>query len=122
MRVCTVCNRQYDYDSNRGHCLDKCNTCQTNERGRKRKARLVAIFGGQCIRCGYNKCIQALDFHHRNESQKEFQIGKSYNVSWERLFIEAQKCDLVCKNCHTEIHMERHAAGRLADALVLHTS
>lgn len=122
MKTCKVCNRQYDYDRHRGHGLEKCNTCLTKQRRMLKKPKLVEMFGGCCCKCGYNKCLDALDFHHVDESTKEFGIGKSYNVAWKRLVAEAEKCILVCKNCHSEIHATQHAAGRSAHALVLHTS
>ena len=45
---------------------------------RKRtKELLVEYKGGECEFCGYNKCIEALEFHHINENTKEFQISGS---------------------------------------------
>lgn len=71
---------------------------------RKRtKIELVKYKGGSCVKCGYNKCINALQFHHLDPSEKDFQIsGKSY--SFERMKEEVDKCILVCANCHIEIH------------------
>lgn len=40
---------------------------------RKRtKIALVEYKGGKCCICGYNKCIEALEFHHLDPSQKDF--------------------------------------------------
>ena len=40
---------------------------------RKRtKIALVEYKGGKCCVCGYNKCIEALEFHHLDPSQKDF--------------------------------------------------
>lgn len=71
---------------------------------RKRvKVKLVEYKGGECVKCGYKKCTQALQFHHTNPDEKDFTIsGKSW--SFERLKKEVDKCILVCSNCHTEIH------------------
>lgn len=72
---------------------------------RRKKIELVEYKGGECERCGYNKCIDALEFHHRTPNEKDFTIsGKSW--SFERLKKEADKCILVCSNCHKEIHFE----------------
>lgn len=73
---------------------------------RKRtKLKLVEYKGGECEKCGYNRCIDALEFHHKDSSEKDFTIsGKSW--SFERLKKEADKCILVCSNCHKEIHFE----------------
>lgn len=54
--------------------------------------------------CGYNRCWAALDFHHKDQSQKEFVISGNYTRSWEVLKKELDKCDLICSNCHREIH------------------
>jgi DNA invertase Pin-like site-specific DNA recombinase len=71
---------------------------------RKRvKLKLVEYKGGVCEKCNYNKCINALEFHHLDPSEKDFTIsGKSW--SFEKLKKEADKCILVCNRCHTEIH------------------
>lgn len=72
---------------------------------KKVKAKLVDSKGGCCERCGYNKCIDALEFHHRNPNEKDFTIsGKSW--SFQKLKEETDKCILVCSNCHKEIHYE----------------
>lgn len=71
----------------------------------KKKEELVEYKGGKCEICGYNKCITALHFHHKDPNEKDFSISrKSY--SFEKLKEEADKCILVCANCHAEIHYE----------------
>jgi len=71
---------------------------------RKRtKKKLIEYKGGKCEICGYNKCLTALQFHHKNPNEKDFTIsGKS--LSFDRLKEEVDKCLLVCSNCHAEIH------------------
>ncbi len=71
------------------------------------KKRLVEIKGGCCEICGYNKSIKALQFHHRNPKEKDFNIGGytgSKNVNIQKAFEEVKKCQLLCANCHAEIH------------------
>lgn len=70
---------------------------------KRKKKELVEYKGGKCEKCGYNKCITALEFHHLDPTKKDFQIsGKNYKI--ERLKEEVDKCILVCSNCHREIH------------------
>jgi len=71
---------------------------------RKRvKIKLVDYKGGNCEKCGYNKCIDALEFHHLDPSEKDFSISdKSWSL--ERLKKEVDKCILICANCHRELH------------------
>ena len=72
-------------------------------RSLKRKTYLINLRGGSCEICGYNKNLAALEFHHIDPNQKDFQVcGKSW--SFERLKNEVDKCILVCSNCHREIH------------------
>ena len=75
-----------------------------------KKKRLVECFGGKCIRCGYDKCLRALDFHHADPSAKEIELHAARSLSFDTMFEEAKKCILVCRNCHAEIHDEIDAA------------
>ena len=86
-------------------CSRNCNTkYNVTEWRRRTKLKAVEYKGGKCIRCGYNKNVAALDFHHRDPSTKSFGIANSGNcIAWELVQIELDKCDLVCANCHREI-------------------
>jgi hypothetical protein len=90
-----------------------------NSKNRFRKNRfsirekLKMEFGGKCAICGYSKCIAALQFHHRDPKNKSFGIsdflwGKSKGFTQQDLEKEILKCDLVCSNCHAEIHYPDH--------------
>jgi len=71
---------------------------------RKRtKIKAVEHKGGKCEKCGYDKCIQALAFHHLDPKKKDFAIS-GVSKSWETIVSELDKCILVCANCHAEIH------------------
>lgn len=70
------------------------------------KERLVSALGGKCVICGYNKCSDALEFHHKDPSQKDFNLGAARGSikNWNSLVLEAKKCLLLCSNCHREVH------------------
>ncbi|WP_309712270.1 hypothetical protein [Armatimonas sp.] len=71
---------------------------------RERKARLVAQCGGKCALCGYDRCVAALEFHHRDPATKRFNLGKDNLLkAWNMVLEEAAKCDLLCANCHREL-------------------
>ena len=54
--------------------------------------------------CGYDKYVGALDFHHKDPKTKNFALSvQGLSYSWQNLLKEAQKCVLVCKNCHAEL-------------------
>ena len=80
-------------------------------RRRRRKADLVAAYGGRCVDCGYSTCPEALQFHHRDPATKSFGVGH-FNGSLARLVAEAEKCDLVCANCHRLRHVREAPASR----------
>jgi hypothetical protein len=78
------------------------------------KQTLVNTFGGRCQLCGYNRCLGALVFHHRDPSEKDFNISlfRKRNVDNFHLIRELEKCVMLCANCHAEVH-----AGLWADKL-----
>lgn len=80
-----------------------------NRQNLRRKA--VEYKGGRCQRCEYSKCIKALEFHHRDPTQKDFQICGI--KAWSKVEQELQKCDLLCANCHREVHAELESERRL---------
>ena len=59
----------------------------------------------KCIKCGFDHPA-ALDFHHRDPSQKLNTIGdlKWAGASKERMQKELDKCDVLCANCHRILH------------------
>lgn len=61
--------------------------------------------GGKCKICSYDRCLDALDFHHRDPSEKEDGIGKLLGrTGLDNVRLEVKKCVLVCCRCHREIH------------------
>lgn len=82
--------------------------CYENQkkRGLERKIYFINQLGGCCSKCGYKHNIAALEFHHVNPEEKEFQIDmrKLSNTSMDKLQKEIDKCVLLCANCHREEH------------------
>ena len=60
----------------------------------------------KCSKCGYEKCFEAIDFHHKDPKSKESAI--SYIIQ-RRLtplrLLELSKCIALCSNCHREEHV-----------------
>lgn len=87
---------------------------------RRRKIREMAVEhkGGACEHCGYNRCIDALEFHHNDSSKKDFSISrKGYTRSWAKVKEELGKCTLLCANCHREIHAKVAASDSNAGVI-----
>lgn len=82
----------------------KCRSEAVTRRRKKLKQKLVEHFGGACTECGYDACVQALEFHHP-EDDKEFGIAsKGMTYAYSRMLEEASKCVLLCCRCHREVH------------------
>jgi hypothetical protein len=84
---------------------------------RDMKRRCVEYKGGACQRCGYDKCLTSLHFHHRDGTTKEYAIT-SRLVRFETLKIELDKCDLLCANCHGEEHDAEYVARNAALGII----
>lgn len=74
------------------------------KRAKIRKAKLMTLKGNKCAICNYNKNSAALCFHHIKEKSFSLDSRHISNTTWEKLLIEAEKCILLCCNCHMEIH------------------
>jgi excisionase family DNA binding protein len=84
-------------------CL-RCRSEAVARRRRRLKEILVAEAGGCCNICGYDRYIGALQFHHRDGEDKSFGIGnRGLTRSLAAVRAEAQKCILLCANCHCEL-------------------
>ena len=111
--ICPVCKKEFSpNNSNRRYCYD-CSPIGLSPADRIRylkrviKNILIQEKGGKCEICGYNNCLGALDFHHTDSQEKEFtlsQVNLSESFSMEDLRKEANKCIILCANCHRELH------------------
>jgi transposase len=85
----------------------RCKRCRSEavtRRRRRVKTILVQEAGGACAACGYSGNMRALHFHHVDPASKR--LGLSANgvsLALETLRAEAQKCVLLCSNCHAEV-------------------
>ena len=73
-------------------------------RRKELKKEMVKIAGGKCKNCGYNKCHAALEFHHYEKNKEGNVSTLMKNESRQKLLKEAEKCILLCANCHRELH------------------
>lgn len=111
IKVCKICGKEFEpikYGGKRIYCYE-CSprgsiASQITSIRHSLKKVGIERLGGKCKHCGEDK-IYLLDFHHRNPSEKEGELSdfsKGYNV--EQFFLEIDKCDLLCANCHREFH------------------
>lgn len=100
-KYCFTCSPSYNHGDNKGR-----GSAITAIRHAIKK-QLVKYKGGKCQECGYDKCIGALQFHHINPNEKDFDLSSQYNggrLDMNLLYNEVDKCDLLCANCHSEKH------------------
>lgn len=52
----------------------------------------------------------AYDFHHRDRSEKLFNLASSMAAgrSWDLIRAEIEKCDVLCATCHRIVEHEAH--------------
>ena len=85
----------------------RCGRCRVEAVGKRRrivKRKLVEEAGGRCAICGYARCQRALQFHHLDPASKRFHLGHNgLTRSLTRSRSEAEKCVLLCANCHAEV-------------------
>lgn len=93
--------------------------CYQNQKERaiSRKKELVELLGGKCEKCGYHENYAALEFHHINPDNKKFQLDSRHlsNTSMDLIIEEAKKCQLLCSNCHKEIHYPQFSEDKIKE-------
>lgn len=108
VRVNLTCPRHGPTDFRRradgGYRCLKCRSEAVVRRRRRVKQILVEEFGGCCRICGYDRCVAALEFHHVEPSEKRFALSnRGVARSLAKARAEAEKCILLCANCHAEV-------------------
>ena len=115
-KICEICQQEFETvpgGTSRKYCFEcspsyakggsRAETIKAMRKAMKKEA--VKRMGGKCERCGYDKCPAVLQFHHKDPNQKEFGLAqKGITHSWTEYWEEAQKCSLLCANCHAEEH------------------
>jgi hypothetical protein len=84
----------------------RCRKCRVDAVVRRRarvRSMLIAEAGGACAICGFDGHPAALQFHHVDPGQKSFTIRNGDTRSLERMRREANKCLLLCANCHAQV-------------------
>lgn len=92
-----------------------CRPCHGKDVARRMvesRNKAIEYKGGKCEHCGYDRFRGALEFHHKDPTQKDPKGLRK--VKLEVLFAEVDKCVLLCSNCHREEH-HRLRLGRVAE-------
>lgn len=110
-KICAKCEKSFEpktYACQRRYCYDCVQESAYHNGAELRnivKKWSLEEKGGKCSFCGYDKCSEALDFHHIDPEKKDFSLSdRNLIFDWTVIKEELSKCILVCSNCHREIH------------------
>jgi len=69
------------------------------------KKKLIELMGGKCGACNEVFHPASFDFHHTDPKKKDFSITNAFNnKTFDDIKKEAEKCILLCANCHRIEH------------------
>ena len=129
-KICNKCKKELNVEDfpfrnkaqgTRRAVCKSCHNAFMKERYHSKKEEIREVKKQlSCVKCGYNKCVEALDFHHINPQEKESTVARmianSYGI--EKAFEEMEKCVVLCANCHREFHyLEKEQKITLEDFL-----
>ena len=92
------------HDGNSNICKD-CHRERQKVKRRKAADLRTKLKSRGCIICGYNKDPRALDFHHKEGFVKKRNLSRCR--SYPKIIREANKCVVICANCHREIRSKK---------------
>ena len=105
--LCHNCHTTLHYNHN------QLNQNQSKQTIKSKKVRrtLIDLKNGSCKVCNLQSSINDIyAFHHTDPTTKSFNIDARVcnGYKYERLLDEVSKCDLLCQNCHSELHHPEH--------------
>lgn len=126
-KICTKCGRELPIESfywrnkaqgrRRSECKD-CHNGYVKQKYQEKRQEISELkLKHKCEKCGYDKCPEALDFHHKDPSQKDERISQmiSNKGNISSVYDEIQKCVCLCANCHREFHFYEKIRGITID-------
>ena len=105
-KICLICEQEFTPKTPAANARQCCYNCmpEGTQLTRSKFLNLIRIKkGGKCQRCGYDTYLGCLDFHHIDPNIKEIGLGDG-NFTLKTAIKEANKCILLCSNCHRELH------------------
>lgn len=112
-------------------CVLLCQNCHMAIHGQNRQYKEIALLANgnkRCVRCGRQYDYRCLNFHHKGNKEKGSLISYKSFVSRRRwldvcdidkqLLKEIRSCDVLCRNCHSEIHFDIHKFDSLKSVIL----
>lgn len=112
--ICKNCGKEFNLNGHQGgqnriFCYECLPICSDRTERNKMRRQLMKEYNNKlklargCDICGYNKCAQALEWHHPNDD-KDSDPSNLLSTSFQAFLQEVEKCQLLCCNCHREVH------------------
>jgi hypothetical protein len=104
--LCSNCHMESHHSDLNMNNINYYNIANQKKKAILRKLDLINKSGGKCSCCNYNENMAALCFHHIDPKIKSIKLDfrSLGNNSLDTINKEFVKCQLVCSNCHLEIH------------------
>ena len=100
------------YESNKRQYKDRARKFTSGAVARNREAVLKFLQSHPCVDCGESDPV-VLDFDHvRGNKTKEVTKFVRNGASLRRIFLEIDKCEVRCANCHRRITAKRRQGER----------
>ena len=119
MKHCNKCNRnlpenKFGKNGNGSRSICKDCQCERIKQGQRETRDYIQSLKTKCSRCGYDKCVEALDFHHINPKEKDGVLSRYSRrvfspATKDLIDREVEKCEVLCANCHREEHSKRNS-------------
>ena len=107
---CKACHAKYAKKHYKANKSDYIARAKRDRPEQERKTReLLASMRTACVNCGETHPA-TLDFHHTDPSVKEANI--TMLDSRKKMLEEADKCVVLCSNCHRKLHYDLRNGGR----------
>ena len=115
IKICKKCGRKKEYNdfakngkNTRTYCKE-CESSRAKENYQKTQTYIRQL-KTKCQICGYDKNPSVLEYHH-SDNNKENVLAKLCSrhlssIQKNRIDEEIKKCQLLCANCHRELHFK----------------
>ena len=118
LKICSSCEQEFPLSNFYGNGYtpngtkkykSKCKNCFNKVARLNIYNYMEEYFGSySCKICQYDRCKQAIEFHHINPNEKDYNITDLKSSSKEKVITELEKGILLCANCHRETHYGLH--------------
>ena len=99
--ICKTCTNKSRAERQRNYTPEQASYFQKKKRAKKTQKWLQYLSKHPCVDCG-EKDVIVLDADHRIQEEKQMAVANMVkrSISWARIQMELNKCDIRCVNCH----------------------